>query len=94
MSNKIFKCSLSEALSKKMNESVSHSLRQIKKNYKKQIEKDLVFHPKRLSPIDFIVLKVLHGQFGKKSYPAIPIALGVARKTLGQAKRLLSHGSL
>lgn len=77
-----------------MGELVGQSLKEIRKNVRKSVEKEIVYHPKRLSPLDFIILKVLHGQFDKKSYPALPIALGVARKTLSQAKRLLSHGSL
>lgn len=66
----------------------------MRKSAGKSVETNLRYHPSRLSPVDYLVFKVLHGQFGESPYPVLPAAIGMVRRTLMQTKRFLSHGSL
>lgn len=81
-------------MKKELEKSVSKILKSKKARSKKSQEKEMLYQPRRLSPVNYLVLKVLHGQFGEDSHAAIPIAIGMVRKSLSQVKRLLSHGSL
>jgi|688.fasta_scaffold37437_2 hypothetical protein len=77
-----------------MQKEVAETLKAFKKASRKTWERDLSYQPQRLSPLDYIVFKILHQQFGEDSPSLFPIAIGIARKTINQAKRILSHGSL
>lgn len=94
MSKKLFKVDLKDSVVTSVDASTRAALKTVKKSGKKMVENNLKYHPSRLSPLDYLVFKILHGQFGQKPYPVLPVAIGMVRKSLSQAKRLLSHGSL
>lgn len=94
VSKPIFQVDLPASLKKELSRSISRDCKAVKTKSKKSQEKEMLYQPGRLSPLNYLVLKVLQGQFGENSHPAIPIAIGLARKGISQAKRILSHGSL
>jgi len=77
-----------------LTKSVAAHLKLVKKTTLKSFKKSFNYAPSRLSPLDFILLKVLHQQFDGDSHAALPVLIGTTRKTLSQLKRFLSHGSL
>ena len=94
MSKLFFQADWPAPLKKQVSEQIAKEYKAARSKGKKRAEKEMQYRPGKLSPLDYLVLKVLHGQFGENSHPAIPIAIGMARKSLSQIKRLLSHGSL
>jgi hypothetical protein len=89
-----FQADLPGTLKKELGAKISKESRSVKKKLKKSQAEEMQYHPGRVSPLDYLVFKILHGQFGENSHPAFPIAIGVFRKGLSQIKRLISHGSL
>lgn len=59
----------------------------------KALEKAWVFKPQKLLPVDYLTLKILHQQFRKGRRSLLPLGIGMTRKALYQAKRVVSHGS-
>lgn len=94
MDKTIFKTDLPTETLRELSKSVSAHLKLIKKSSLKTFKKSLDYHPTRLFPVDFLLLKVLHKQFDEESHAGLSMAIGTTRKTLAQVKRLLSHGSL
>jgi len=90
----VFTAQLPEEVLKDLSKAVSAHLKLIKKTSLKTFRKSLDYHPNRLSPVDFLLLKVLHKQFDEESHAGLSMAIGTTRKTLAQVKRFLSHGSL
>jgi hypothetical protein len=94
VSKKLFKADLKISSLNSVEKSVQKVKRTLRKNQKDLKGNHLSYYPSRLSPVDFLLFKLLHGQFGRKPFPVLPVAVGMARRTFAQAKRLLSHGSL
>jgi hypothetical protein len=59
----------------------------------KTLEKAWLFQPKKLLPVDYLTLKILHQQFRKGKRSVLPLGIGITRKALYQVKRMVSHGS-
>ncbi|MFM8269144.1 MAG: hypothetical protein ACKN9V_03060 [Pseudomonadota bacterium] len=94
MNKLVFQAELPTSLKKDLETSISKEFKKNKARSKKSQEKEMIYQPGKMSPLNYLVLKVLDSQFGERSHPALPIVLGIARKGLSQVKRLLSHGSL
>lgn len=94
MNKLVFQVDVPASVKTELVKTFSKEMKSQKKRWKKSHEKEMEYHPGRLSPLNYLVLKVLHDQFGGNSHPAIPIAIGIARKSFSQIKRLLTHGSL
>jgi len=59
----------------------------------KNLETAWSFHPKKLLPVDYFTLKVLHRQFRKGRKSFVPLGIGITRKAIYQFKKVISHGS-
>lgn len=94
MSKPTFRAEWPPEIQKAVKKSVEKLQKTLKRSSMPTLEEEMQYQPSKLSPLNYVLLKVLHGQWEHRSLSVLPLAIGMTRKTLSQAKRLLSHGSL
>jgi hypothetical protein len=77
-----FQADLPGSLKKELGAKISKESRSVKRKLKKSQLEEMQYHPGRVSPLDYLVFKILHGQFSENSHPIFPIASRLVRKML------------
>ncbi|NBV50941.1 hypothetical protein EBR78_06955 [bacterium] len=94
MSKPTFRAEWPPEIQKAVKESVQKTQKALKRSSKPHFDEEMQYQPSKLSPLNYVILKVLQGQWEHRSFSVLPLTIGMTRKTLSQVKRLLSHGSL
>ncbi|NBX77079.1 MAG: hypothetical protein EBQ92_11030 [Proteobacteria bacterium] len=74
MSKLFFQADLPASQNKDLRAKISKELRSARRSLKKSQQEEMHYHPGRVSPLDYLVFKILHSQFGEKSQRVFPIA--------------------
>lgn len=94
MSKPTFRAEWPLEIQKAVTKSIQANKKALKRSSSFQYEEAMQYQPSKLSPLNYVLFKVLHGQWEHRSLSVLPLAIGMTRRTLAQAKRLFSHGSL
>jgi len=77
-----FQADLPASLKKELGARIAKQSKAIKRRMRKAQQVEMQYHPGRISPLSYLTLKILYGQFGESSQPAFPLAIRLVRKFL------------